>query len=63
MIHAVVNFNVDSVLRIYVRARYGAYLFRTIESVSKIGRVGRTPIYHMHGFLKFYKSNRVIASR
>jgi hypothetical protein len=42
----------------YVRARYGTYLFRTIESASKIGKVGRTPIYHMHGFLKFYRSDR-----
>jgi hypothetical protein len=58
MIRAVVNFNVDSVLRTYIRARYGSYLFRTIESPSKIGRVGRIPIYHMHGFLKFYRSER-----
>jgi hypothetical protein len=58
MVRAVVNFNVDSVLRTYVRARYGTYLFRTIESASKLGKIGRIPIYHMHGFLKFYRSNR-----
>lgn len=58
LIRAVVNFNVDSVLRTYVRSRYETYLFRTIESVSKLGRLGRIPIYHMHGFLKFYSSDR-----
>jgi hypothetical protein len=58
MVRAVVNFNVDSVLRTYVRARYGTYLFHTIESASKLEKVGRIPIYHMHGFLKFYRSNR-----
>ena len=57
-IRAVVNFNVDSVLRTYVRSRYGTYLFRTIESASKLGKAGRIPIYHMHGFLKFYQSAR-----
>lgn len=55
---AVVNFNLDSVLRSYARARYGSYLFRTIESATKLSKIGRIPIYHMHGFLKFYKSNR-----
>ena len=57
-VRAVVNFNVDSVLRAYARARYGAYLFRTIEGVAKLSRIGRIPIYHMHGLLKFYRSNR-----
>jgi hypothetical protein len=57
-IRAVVNFNVDSILRTYARARYDTFLFRTIESASKLGRIGRIPIYHMHGFLKFYKSDR-----
>ena len=58
MVGAVVNLNVDSVLLTYVRARYGSYLFRTIESASKIGKVGRTPIYHIHGLAKFHRSNR-----
>jgi hypothetical protein len=57
MIRAVVNFNFDSVLRAYVRARYGNYLFRTIDGASKIGRVGRTPIYHIHGLVRFYRSD------
>lgn len=57
-IRAVVNFNVDSILRTYARSRYNNYLFRTIESASKLSRSGRIPIYHMHGFLKFYKSDR-----
>jgi hypothetical protein len=57
-VRAVVNFNVDSILRTYARSRYETFLFRTIESVSKLAKTGRIPIYHMHGFLKFYKSDR-----
>lgn len=57
-IHALVNFNVDSVLRTYAHWRYGAYLYRTIEGVSKLGIHDRIPVYHMHGFLKFYRSRR-----
>jgi hypothetical protein len=57
-IRAVVNFNVDSVLRSYSRARYRTYLFRTIESANKLAKLDRIPVYHMHGFLKFYKSDR-----
>lgn len=52
-IHAIVNFNVDSVLRSYVRSRYGEYLLRTIEHATKRQRLGRIPVYHMHGFLRF----------
>ncbi len=57
-VRAVVSFNVDSVLRAYARARYGVYLFRTIEAVAKLNRTGRIPIYHMHGLLKFYRNRR-----
>jgi hypothetical protein len=57
-IRAVVNFNVDSILRTYARSRYGTFLFRTIESASKLAASGRIPIYQMHGFLKFYQSDR-----
>jgi hypothetical protein len=52
-IRAVVNFNLDAVLRAYAAARYEAYLFRTIERADKPQRIGRIPIYHMHGLLKF----------
>lgn len=56
-IRAVVNFNVDSILRSYAHSRYSTYLFRTIESASTLAKTGRIPIYHMHGFLKFDRSN------
>jgi hypothetical protein len=59
-VHAVVNFNVDAILRDYMRARYGGYLLRTIETATKTQRLGRIPVYHMHGFLKFYRSRRVL---
>jgi len=58
-VRAVVNFNVDSILRTYARSRYDTYLFRTIESASKLSQSGHIPIYHMHGFLKFYRSDRL----
>lgn len=57
-VHAILNFNFDSVLRSYTRSRYGAYLFRTIESATKARRRDRIPMYHIHGFLKFYQSAR-----
>lgn len=57
-VQAVVNLNVDSVLRSYVRARYGVYLFRTIETASKTRRLDQIPLYHMHGFLTFYPEDR-----
>jgi hypothetical protein len=52
-IRAVVNFNLDAVLRSYAVARYDTFLFRTIERADKPQRLGRIPIYHMHGLLKF----------
>ncbi|HYP17075.1 MAG TPA: SIR2 family protein [Opitutus sp.] len=57
-IRAVVNFNLDAVLRAYAAARYEAYLFRTIERADKPQRIGRIPIYHMHGLLKFDRTRR-----
>jgi hypothetical protein len=52
-IRAVVNFNFDAVLRAYVKARYGKRLLRTVERPSAGSSRGRTPVYHMHGFLVF----------
>ena len=52
-VHAVITSNVDAVLRTYVRARYGAWLLRTIESAKHNGRAGRIPTYYMHGFIHF----------
>ncbi|HYD84255.1 MAG TPA: SIR2 family protein, partial [Opitutus sp.] len=57
-IRAVVNFNLDAVLRAYAAARYDTYLFRTIERADKPQRIGRIPIYHMHGLVKFDRSRR-----
>lgn len=57
-VRAIVSFNVDSVFRAYARARYGVYLFRTIEGATKVGRTGRIPVYHMHGLLKFERDSR-----
>jgi hypothetical protein len=54
-VQAVVNFNMDAVLRMYLRYRYGRHLFRTVERPSA-GRIPeRTSIYHMHGFLVFHR--------
>jgi hypothetical protein len=56
-VHAVITSNVDAVLRTYVRARYGAWLLRTIESAKHNPRSGRIPTYYMHGFLRFSPSS------
>jgi hypothetical protein len=57
-VQAVINFNVDSVLRAYAGCRYRTWLFRTIESATQTRTLGRIPIYHMHGFLRFDQDQR-----
>jgi hypothetical protein len=56
-IHAVVSFNVDTLLRAYVEARYGRpgghVLVRTVERASKEPSAKKTSIHHMHGLLRF----------
>ena len=54
-IHAVINFNIDAVLRNYVYARYNKLLLRTIERASKSPDPEKISVYHMHGFLRFDK--------
>ncbi|MGK5114449.1 SIR2 family protein [Geodermatophilus sp. CPCC 205506] len=52
-VHAVVTSNLDNVLQEYVRGRYGVSLLRTIDRASAQAIVGRTNVYHMHGFTRF----------
>jgi len=56
-IAALVNFNLDSVLRSYSRAKHREWLFRTIESAKILAPRDRIPIYHMHGLVPFYATN------
>jgi SIR2-like protein len=50
----VVNFNVDSVLRNYARAKsYPKWIFRTIEHPSDNRSRSRIQIYQMHGFVSY----------
>jgi len=50
---AIVDFNVDAILRKFVQAKYGTRLLRTIERASKDLRLKRIPLYKMHGLLRF----------
>ncbi|MGH8070841.1 MAG: SIR2 family protein [Candidatus Entotheonellia bacterium] len=52
-IHAIVNFNIDAVLRAYVHARYTYPLVRTVERPSKSPDPQKISVYYMHGFLRF----------
>jgi hypothetical protein len=52
-IHAIVNFNLDALLREYVAARYRRVLVRTVERASKSRDPEKISIYYMHGFLRF----------
>jgi hypothetical protein len=56
-VHAVVNFNVDSIFRAYVENRYFTPgrrpLVRTVERASKEAQLGKTNVYHPHGNLRF----------
>lgn len=53
LVHGVVTFNLDAVLREYVEARYGRALVRSVERTSKERHPDRINLYYMHGFLRF----------
>lgn len=52
-IHAIVNFNLDSILRAYTYERYGKYLLRSVERASKASDLKKISVYYMHGYLRF----------
>jgi hypothetical protein len=52
-IHAIVNFNLDSVFRTFVAERYGKHLLRSVERASKASELAKISTYYMHGFLRF----------
>lgn len=54
-IRAIVNFNFDAILGVYLQARYGGKrrILRTIERPSAGAVPGRIPVYHLHGYLVF----------
>lgn len=55
-INGIVNFNLDSVLRMYIRARYDRPpLVRTVERPSKSADPLKINMYQMHGLLRFDK--------
>lgn len=60
-VRAIVTFNLDTVLREYIEARYGSPpLVRTIEGAASNRRVGRINMYYVHGNLRFdSKAGRV----
>ena len=62
-VHAIVNFNIDTVLREYIGVRYPRAdqepIVRTIERASKSSNAGKINLYHVHGNLRFdLKANR-----
>lgn len=53
-VRGIVSFNLDHLLQSYLRARYRNHkLIRTIERPSASAVPGATPIYHVHGLLRF----------
>jgi hypothetical protein len=52
-VHAVVNFNLDAVLRSYTAYRYRTRILRTIERASAKASSSKINAYHVHGFLHF----------
>jgi len=52
-IHAVVNFNLDPLLREYTEVRYKKILMRSVERPSKSSDPEKINLYYMHGFLRF----------
>jgi len=52
-VHALVNFNLDAVLRSYTAYRYKTRILRTIERPSAKASSSKINTYHVHGFLHF----------
>lgn len=52
-IQAIVNFNLDSVLRTYIYECYGDHLLRSIERATKDSDLSKISTYYLHGFVRF----------
>ena len=52
-IQAIIDFNLDSVLRSYIRERYQTPILRSVERASKASELSKISTYYMHGFLRF----------
>lgn len=57
-IAGIVNFNVDSILRNYTRAKYREWLLRTIVDAADNRHRDQIPVYHMHGFVAYDKGTQ-----
>ena len=54
-IPAIMNFNLDGLVRQYCRTKYGQQLFKTIERANKAVPHGLARYYHPHGFIPVRK--------
>lgn len=52
-VHAIINFNLDCVLRAYDEVRFNGSLYRTVERASAGTLPHRINIYQAHGYLVF----------
>lgn len=52
-VHAVVNLNLDALLRAYTYERYRTFILKIVERASAGSYQGRISEYHMHGYLHF----------
>lgn len=53
LVHAVVTWNLDTILETYLSARYGTRLVRTVERSTSPPEPGTLNLYHVHGSLPF----------
>jgi SIR2-like domain len=56
-VRAVLTLNLDGLLQIYTRARFGEILLRTIERASASASGEKLHCYHLHGYLKHARSS------
>jgi hypothetical protein len=54
-IRAIINFNFDALLRLYVHGRFGRNILRTIDRASAGSHPRRISLYHVHGYLRFLR--------
>lgn len=52
MVHGIINFNIDRLLRVYTHLKFNKNILRTVERPSAGRTHGKINVYHIHGMMK-----------
>ena len=53
LVHGIINFNIDRLLRVYTAAKFNERILRTVERASAGRTPGKINVYHIHGMMRF----------